>query len=56
MCLNNGVEPSPERLREFVSLMDAKGSKASTITNIAVNLPAGLVAFVMKLALKKNRR
>jgi len=34
--------------------MSAKGSKVSTIINIAVNLPAGLVAFAMKLALAKG--
>ncbi len=42
-------------LRELIPLMRAKGSKVSTITNIAVNLPAGLVAFVMKLALAKGK-
>lgn len=41
-------------LRELIPLMRAKGSKVSTITNIAVNLPAGLVAFAMKLALAKG--
>ena len=41
-------------LRELTPLMSAKGSKVSTIINIAVNLPAGLVAFVMKLALAKG--
>jgi 2-dehydropantoate 2-reductase len=41
-------------LRELISLMGAKGSKVSSITNIAVNLPAGLVAFAMKLALAKG--
>ncbi len=35
--------------------MGAKGSKVSSITNIAVNLPAGLMAFVMKLALTKGK-
>jgi len=34
--------------------MRAKGSKVSTITNIAVNLPAGIVVFAMKLALAKG--
>ncbi len=41
-------------LRELIPLMRAKGSKVSTITSIAVNLPAGLVAFAMKLALAKG--
>lgn len=41
-------------LRELIPLMRAKGSKVSSITNIAVNLPAGLVAFAMKLALAKG--
>ncbi|WP_186429631.1 ketopantoate reductase family protein [Clostridium sp. BSD9I1] len=41
-------------LRELISLMGAKGSKVSTITNIAVNLPAIFVAFAMKLALAKG--
>jgi 2-dehydropantoate 2-reductase len=41
-------------LRELIPLMRAKGSKVSAITNIAVNLPAGLVAFAMKLALAKG--
>lgn len=41
-------------LRELIPLMRAKGSKVSTITNIAVSLPAGLVAFAMKLALAKG--
>jgi 2-dehydropantoate 2-reductase len=43
------------RLRELISLMSAKGSKVSAITKIAVNLPAGLVAFAMKLALAKGK-
>ncbi|MFL0166338.1 ketopantoate reductase family protein [Candidatus Clostridium helianthi] len=42
-------------LRELTPLMAAKGSKVSTIINIAVNLPAGLVAFVMKLALAEGK-
>lgn len=42
-------------LRELISLMDVKGSKVSLLTNIAVNLPAGLVAFAMKLALGKGK-
>ncbi|BCZ45740.1 ketopantoate reductase [Clostridium gelidum] len=41
-------------LRELIPLMRAKGSKVSIITNIAVNLPSGLVAFAMKLALAKG--
>ena len=41
-------------LRELIPLMRAKGSKVSTIINIAVNLPAGLVAFAMKLVLAKG--
>lgn len=41
-------------LRELISVMDAKGSKVSLLTNIAVNLPAGIVAFAMKLALVKG--
>ncbi|WP_411681293.1 ketopantoate reductase family protein [Clostridium thailandense] len=42
-------------LRELVPLLGAKGSKVSSITNITVNLPAGLVAFAMKLALAKGK-
>lgn len=42
-------------LRELTPLMAAKGSKVSTIINIAVNLPAGIVAFVMKLALAEGK-
>jgi 2-dehydropantoate 2-reductase len=42
------------RLREVVPLMKAKGSKVSSMTNIAVKLPSRLVAFAMKLALAKG--
>lgn len=42
-------------LRELIPLMRAKSSKVSSIINIAVNLPAGLLAFVMKLALAKGQ-
>lgn len=41
-------------LRELISVMDTKGSKVSLLTNIAVSLPAGIVAFAMKLALAKG--
>ncbi|RII34167.1 ketopantoate reductase [Clostridium chromiireducens] len=50
----NALKDFTLRLRELISLMDAKGSKVSALTNFAVNLPAGLVAFVMKLALAKG--
>lgn len=42
------------RLKELIPLMDAKGSKVSELTNFAVNLPSGLIAFAMKLALAEG--
>ncbi|GKU24459.1 ketopantoate reductase [Clostridium folliculivorans] len=42
-------------LRELIPLMDAKGSKLSSIIKLGIKLPAGLIAFVMKLALAEGQ-
>ena len=42
-------------LRELIPLMEAKGSKVNSTISLAINyLPAGLIAFAMKLALAEG--
>ncbi|GFZ33187.1 ketopantoate reductase [Clostridium zeae] len=52
----SALKDMPLILRNLIPLMEAKGSKLSSITKITINLlPASLVAFAMKLALAKGQ-